>query len=185
MEKFRYGLAMTHINDQGHESPLSRITYIGGENLEFSPPSVAIDEGLKSLIVTSEAAPSNVRGVRYYRTINIDEVETVGEQGFTVYFHSALATGGPVFMVDDHPDRELGLPFDHSSVGTFPRGARFATIFKNTLFCDAGSEYPDRIRHSHPGKIEQMPEGNLIPVGDQAAGQPTGIRSTKNAVVDL
>lgn len=181
-QPWRYGYAFTHINDQGHESPLSQISFISSANEQFTGALVGTT-GYKGVIIESEPTPSNVRGIRVYRTINITDVETVGEQGFTVYFHSSHSTGGALYLVDDKADRELGLPFDRNSVGPFPRGARYATIFKNTLFCDAGSEYPDRIRHSHPGKVEQMPEGNLLPVGDRAAGQPTGIRSTKNAVV--
>ena len=180
-EFWRYGYAFTWVSDQGHESPISPTVFIASENEKLG--NALVGPGLRSVLLKSEPGPPNARGIRIYRTINVQDVETVGEQGFTLYFHSEHRTAGPLFVIDDHPDRELGLPFDPFSVGEFPRGVRFATIFKNTLFCDAGSEYPDRIRFSHPGKIEQMPPGNLLPIGDRAAGQPTGIRSTKNAIV--
>ena len=174
---WRYGWAYTHVNDLGQESPLSAIAFLTSENPQLTLPTPAL--GYISARVTVDPPPGNVRGIRLYRTINVEGVSALGQQGSAVYFHSAWATGAGLDIIDDTPDRELGTEFDRSSVGVFP-GARIAAVFKGALFTDSGPETPDRIHFSTRGAIEQFPPDNFFPLG---GGRPTGMYATKNALV--
>lgn len=183
-----YGWAVTWINDRGMESPPSETIFLTGENPKVVIVDPAIDpdanaNGLRSAFLQISEAPDNVRGIRLYRTANIFGITTVGQQGAALYFHSEYGSGGEIFVIDDVPDRELGLQLSPNNSGLFPRSARYAAKFKGTLFVDGGSESPDQIRFSSPGLIEQMPSLNYLIVGSSKAGPITGLYATRNALV--
>lgn len=181
-QNWRFGWAWTWQNDQGHESPPSQIAFFSGTNDSLGA-GLSSGPGFANVNVKSEAAPASTRGWKLWRTSNVFGVSTVGQQGFALYFHSSYPGGAGLDIVDDHPNRELGLQLLPNNSGVFPRGVQFAAIYKNTLFADGGPEYPDRIFFSSPGFIEQMPPENFFVIGDRRSGRPLGIRATKNAVI--
>ncbi len=60
---WRYGYAISWINDLGMESPLSELTFASGKSLGFS--------GKRQVCVQFEDAPEHVVAVRLYRTVNL------------------------------------------------------------------------------------------------------------------
>jgi len=179
-EPYAYGYATTWVNDRGMESPPSAITWIRGDNPDGT---VNLIEGLGSNFVHMPAAPAHVRGQRLYRTQNVRDVSTSGQQGHALYLVEEFATGGEVAFVDDAPDSELGLLLNQDLLGLMPPGARFAQVFKDTLFTDGGASAQSRLRYSAPRLVEQMPEVNYLLCGDATTGQIVALKSTKNALL--
>lgn len=184
--RWSYGYAVTWLNDIGQESPPSPIVFI--ENLNPRDPTaeealagVPI-QGKRSVLVYIPAAPANVRGMRLYRTADVQGASAVGQQGFTLYFHSQYAAG-EVSVNDDLQDSELFTVLDRDQLGLWPTSARYAQMFKGTMFTDGGVEFPSRVRFSPPGNPEQMPEVNYLQVGDAKTGPIMGFKSTRNALV--
>jgi len=60
---WRYGYAISWINDLGMESPLSELTFVTGRSNAFS--------GKRQVCVQMENAPDNVVAIRLYRTVNL------------------------------------------------------------------------------------------------------------------
>ncbi len=172
--RYVYGYATTEINDLGHESPLSEIVWVRGRNTD----SASATRGVGSINVELARSAKNVMGKRIWRTVNVYDGGAV--TGAPVYLVAEFGTGGRIHYVDDSPDHELILQYDPTNTGVWPARAKYATLFKHTLFVDDGS---GNLRYSAPGFIEQMPASNYLVLGDSKAGPVMGLKATKNALV--
>lgn len=180
-ERWRYGWAISHVNDLGAVSPPSPITFVSAQNDATSTP--AANRRKKGALIQMGAAPANVRGVLLWRTANVQDVSTVGQQGAALYLVRAFKGGGAISYVDGTPDEQLLEELDPDQVGAFPVGATVAKLFNGTLFVDGGATSPTRLRYSSAQNIEQFPDINYIPVGSEGSGRVTGMVATKNALV--
>jgi hypothetical protein len=173
---FRVGYRRTWVNDLGQESPPSGFAWIAGENEE---PTALLVAGRKSAILHCSSAPSNVRGQRLWRTVNVAGDGFLGLEELPVYLVAEVGTGGAFDYVDGKKDGDLGPLLDVDSLGLWPSRARFASFFKGCLFVDDEVG----VRYSHPLFPEQMPSQNQIPLGDVTGGPTMGFKATKNALV--
>lgn len=177
-QPWTYGYAVSWVNDRGNESPLSEIIYVKGH--VYNPG--ALETFWPSIRIYIDRAPKHVYGMRLYRTRQMYDLEPL-TQGVQVYLHTEFATGGYSVLNDGKADRDLGPVFNPDSVGVTPRGARFFALFKGVSFVGPLPENPGRIQYSAPVFIEQFPEANWLPIGDQDSGHITGMYPTKNALV--
>jgi hypothetical protein len=178
-EPWLYGYATTQINDLGHESPASAITWISGVNP--GNDTAPARRRKWTLRVDIQRAPQGVHGFRLWRTTNVHDVSTVGQQGAALYLVAEIPTGGQVEYFDGTPDNELGIELP-DTLGTFPHQAQYAHVFKGTMFTDGGSDR-SRVFYSAPLFIEQFPPQNFFILGDSTSGPVMGFKSTKNALV--
>jgi len=183
-ERWRYGWAITWVNDLGHESPRSAIAWL----TDTSPVAVAdaigtpIPRGKYSVLLEMAEAPTNVRGVRIWRTVNMHGVRATGSAVAPLYLVDELPGAGFMHYVEDHADGELGRSYNEDGSGIFPSRVQFAHIFKGTMFCASNAD-ASRLRFSAPLLIEQMPEVNYLAIGDATSGPFMGFKSTKNALI--
>jgi hypothetical protein len=179
-ERWRYGWAVSEVNDLGAVSPPSPIAYLSAQN---TTSGTASDRRRLSALVQLGEAPANVRGRLLWRTANSVGVSTVGQQGAALYLVRAFRGGGAISYVDGASDESLLTELDRNAVGAFPVGATVAKLFKGTLFVDGGATTPTRLRYSSAQHIEQFPAVNYLDVGDEGSGRVTGMVATKNALV--
>lgn len=194
---WRYGYAITWVNDLGQESPPSPIAYASGQNIQdHLNPAFGIN-GRKTVMVTFPDGPAHVYGARLYRTRNLvtdNEFESDGARQVSLsvqeqvsigqlYFHSEWATGRGFTLGDDKPDFELGAQLDPDRTGPLPRGVKYLAPYQGCMFLAGSPEYPDRVWFSAPGLPEQFPAINYIDVGNRDSGEVTGLYPTQNALV--
>lgn len=172
--RYLYGYALQWINARGMASPRSAIHWISGRNEDASTAQL---RGVGSINVILPKAPANVVAVRVLRTVNT--YGGAATEGAAVYRVAEFSTGGRVAFADDAPDHELVLRYDDLAHGLWPTRARYAQLFKGSLFMDDG----DSLRYSAPGFIEQIPETNRIYLGDSTSGPIMGFKSTLNALI--
>ena len=210
---WRYGYAISYVNDLGQESPLSELVFVSGRN--------ELRRNKRSISVQIEEAPENVSAIRLYRTANLrvsetnyaketggvynykldykdsvltllgvqqyqpqnESVNTVNSQEFECFLIETFAAGAGIMYVDDKPDTELRQLFNPQNVGAFPRGAKFIRMMKGTCFLAGCSEYPDRVFYSAPLYVEQFPFRNFLQLGDRDSGEITGMFATDNTLV--
>ncbi|MCP4307316.1 MAG: hypothetical protein GY788_21090 [bacterium] len=208
----RYGYAWSWVNDLGHESPLSEFTPLVATIAEIVPGSTPITRrGRKSILITAEPPPPHVRAVRIYRTTNLQILRdqftdddgtnagtlaaggaatTVtwtslydGLAGAPLRHHSDHPAGGPIVLIDDKPDGELGPEYLYDQVGPFPEGVRYAAKFKGRLYLGGMTSQAATLRFSVPGFIEQTPEINALSLGEAGAGHITGMLPLRGFLV--
>ncbi|UCC73959.1 MAG: hypothetical protein JSV86_05220 [Gemmatimonadota bacterium] len=180
-ERFAYGYAVTLISDTGAMSPPSEIAYVAGKNDDTVSAGGTLRK-LSALVHIARQA-SHIRGVLLWRTANVQDVSTVGQQGAALYLLRAFPTGGRMTFIDGTRDERLLEELDRDTVGLFPTGATTMRMFKGYAFADGGPANPTRLRFSSAQHIEQFPDINYLEVGDQTTGRITGLYATKNALV--
>lgn len=168
---YRYGYALSYINDRGMESPLGQPATLTGTNAN----------ALALARVEWGDCPEHVAAVRVWRTVDI----TVGlpTAASTFYLHSTITTGLGQVIRDQKSDAELGQVFDDSQVGFFPPGAQVLCLFQGRCFVAGTPEYPDRVWYSPPGAIEQFPPENYFDLGSGDSGVIRSLYASNNAVV--
>lgn len=176
-ERWEYGWACCWINELGQLSPVSSRTFASGATRQSSGMSDT-DDYRRGAIVQMHQAPNGTVGQLLLRTKRMSDTEPGLPD---LYLHTTIFHGGTCDIVDFRPDSELSTIFDLDSVGPFPRGARVGAIWQQTLFV-ATSE-PGAVYYSHPGKIEQFPDINVLPLGVPEAGTITSLHTIAQAVV--
>lgn len=129
---WRYGYAITYVNDLGQESELSRVVFVTGEN----EPR----RNKRQVAIQIPEAPFNVSAVRLYRTTNLrasssskwsssTEVEGVTSLGYTMSYQDYLTAGMRVagttrFRTDNEFVNTVNnLDFEMFLLETFETGA--------------------------------------------------------------
>lgn len=162
-EPWRYGYALTMLNELGQESPPSGLVYVSGTNR-------AEDDGGRQLVyIGVPQLPDHIRGARLYRTKNIVDA-TVDAAAFTLYLVREFPSAAPTDYLDNVPDEELLLELDRDQLGTIPVGARAAAFWGGTLWLGGAPDDPTRVRYSAPNFPEQFPGVNYLPVGSSKTG---------------
>ncbi len=160
---WKYGYALTQVNELGQESPPSSIVYASGTN------SSGDTGGRKMVFVAVPRLPDHVRGSRLYRTRNLIDEEAAAI-GLTLYLVAEFPTASPFQWLDLTPDDELVVEFDRDSVGPIPLGARAAAFWQGGMWLGGCPDDPTRLRFSHPLFPEQFPVVNYLPVGSSRTG---------------
>lgn len=174
---FRYGYAITYVNELGNESPPSETVWISATNTNTA-------ENRYHVTLRWGPTPRNVQAVRLYRTVNLTGVTITEGDRFSLYHVGDFPAGGIVQVWSDGlVDTLLGHQLDTTQTGLFPRGARYAALFKGTMFLAGAPSYPDRVFYSAAGFIEQYPAANVFDFGTGAGGEITGLHATQNALV--
>ena len=158
---FRYGYAISIVNDLGQESPLGPMVFVSGES--------DIETGRRMIRLRIPRLPPHCRGVRLWRTINIAGTSETG--GFTVYLHSQFPTAHGFDFVDHAPDSELGEEHDPDATGTTPTGALAIAFWQGLIWLGGMADDPNGLRHSHALFREQFPDVNRLQVGQRTGGR--------------
>jgi hypothetical protein len=174
---FRYGYAYTYVNDVGSESPPSSIVYVSGTN--------GANE-LYHIKLTWSNAPVHARAMRLYRTVDLANAPATAEGArFSLYHVLDFPSATSQSWDDGLPDALLGHELLTTDLGLYPTGARYAALFKGTLFLAGAPSYPDRVFYSAPGLVEQFPSANTFDLGGIAGAEIMGLHATQNALVIL
>ncbi|HEY6866249.1 MAG TPA: hypothetical protein VI792_03265 [Candidatus Eisenbacteria bacterium] len=158
-----YGYALTVVNNLGQESPPSPIVYVSGTNEN------AAGKGKKVVRVMTPRQDSGIRGVRLWRTINIKGSATP-DNNVNLQLLAEFGSGAPVEYIDTASDAELGVLLDPDQTGPVPQGARAMAFWGGGMWL-GGHDDGTRVAYSAPGKVEQFPAINFIPVGTSATGR--------------
>lgn len=177
-ESFRYGYAVTWLNELGCESPPSEIRYLTATNS-------AIVDGRLHAKLTFSVPPAHVVAVRMYRTTNLVDAPATAEGArFSLYLLQEFPSATEQVWEDGVQDDYLGHELDVSQTGLLPSGVRYGAVFKGTLFVAGSASYPDRVFYSAPTFVEQFPAANTFDFGTGGAGgEITGLHATKNALI--
>lgn len=176
-----YRYVVTFVNDRGQESPPSP----GSNLIQFENICKATGTRYRRFLVLSfPTGDDSVVARRIYRTLNLadsngDLIEVQGGENY--YFLTEIQDNVSTYFEDGNQDHILGSLMDPNDFGTFPRGAKFMAVFKNTMFI-AGMT-TNEVRFSAPNMPEVFPQDNLFQIGDGDMGPVTGIYPTKNALV--
>lgn len=160
---WRYGYALTMVNELGQESPPSALAFASGEN------DTAVAVGLRMVRVKVPQMPDHVRGFKLYRTRNLIGVDDAGAQA-TLYFVDQYATGAGADLLDLTSDSELGEQFLPDSVGAVPLGATAAAFWAGSLWLGGVPTSPTRLYYSSPLFPEQFPTINYLEIGTTQTG---------------
>lgn len=174
--EFRYGYAMTYLNDVGAESPPSEVVFVSGTNATAEYLNVKLQWG---------TPPPNVRACRLYRTSNIAAAGPLAVyEGvrWSLYHLRDIPVASQQTYLDGCRDALLGHELDSATTGLFPIGTRYAAHFKGTLFLAGAPSYPDRVFYSAPGLIEQFPAANTFDVGGATGAEVMGLHATRNGL---
>lgn len=195
LRKFGYRYRVSFVNERGQESPLSAPSgVIQGTN----PPIEEADEltgstdtwnnekrrGKKFIHVTIPRGGETVVGRRIYRTKNV--LGAFGAANLTqaaenFFFLTEIRDNLSTSWEDGIPDGFLGGLVDELDFGPWPQRANLIAAFKNTVFL-CGTAGTD-IRYSAPLMPEVFPVDNVISLGQDSAGEITGMYTTKNALI--
>lgn len=162
-EPFKYGYAVTMMNELGQESPMSAMAFVSGTN------SDAASGGRHLISVAIPRMPEHVRGCRLYRTKNLIDSDTVADD-FPVYLVESFTLAGGIDYIDHTPDEELVNLFNRDSVGPVPIGARAAAFWQGHLWLGGAPDDPTRLRYSQPLLQEQFPAINYLQIGSSRTG---------------
>lgn len=178
-----YSWRHTEISAFGTESPASaasgavRWTWqANGDTAIFGPKAFA------RVQVPASSNPSTIAH-RLYRTRNAYAGTVQYEQKH--YWECDIPIGDRVVHVSIRPDSFLGEQLDPTSLGPWPRGARYAVYWQGTMWLAGMPEYPDRLAFSGPNELENFPPGNYIPVGSSDSGEMISLIATRTALVVL
>jgi len=172
---FKFGYAVTWVNDVGCESPTSDIVWVSGTNGAA---------GLRSMIYVSiPDAPAHVRTIRLYRTPNVDGVSALTGARVSLYFLQEFTSGSAQQWLDSCPDAYLGLELDESKLGCIPAGVRLQASFGGCWWLAGSPAYPERVFYSTPGFLEQFPADYYFDAGGVGGGEITGLATFKDSLV--
>jgi len=180
---WKYGYALTEINERGHESPPSPIVFATGENELATPPTTDANAvGRRLAKVLKPEAADHIRGGRLWRTRNI--VDVAAGTSFTLFLHSTFDTGARIDFIDHLPDEDLSLEvLDPDEFGPFPATARHMTFWKGHMWAAGMADEPERARYSNGLLVEQFPANNHVQLGVADAGAVTGFKATPQALL--
>lgn len=158
-QPFKYGYAVTEINDLFQESPPSSIAWVGGENA-----------GVRMCNQVQIArAREGIIGRRLWRTQNLWDVDG-STIGVPLYLLAEFGHGGPITYADHAPDGELGPELDLDNTGVMPPGARAMAFWQGMAWLGGMPDDPTTVRHSAALFPEQWPAINTLPVGSARTG---------------
>jgi len=167
---WRRGYAISYVNDQGQESPLSPLAWASGENPTGNPP------GLYRLTarIAVGRAPDHVHAIRLWATRNVYGATGADiESAAQVYLHTEVLHGAGFDLVDLYSDDDLVTPYDHEGTGFVPVGASVGAFWQNRMWLAADGN----LHYSAPGLHEQFPSRNVLPVAGVGAGEPVAVRA--------
>jgi len=174
--KWKYGYAISYVNDLGQESPLSAVAYVSGSGVQLNDPN-GVYARIAVRVEVDRPLQTSVRKIRVYRTRNI--VDLAGAPDAPLYYLGDMYPNQRAFY-DDKPDNELGPEADLDGTGLLPSRVKYAAWFKGRLYL-AGA--PDGlVRYSHPTFHEQFPANNWLNVGNAATGEDRGFFVSKDAL---
>lgn len=172
---WRYGYGITVVNDLGQESPMSSLVWASGESSPLT--------GRKLVRLRFPALPVHVRGIRLWRTINVEGTQT--STGLPMYLHSSCPAAHGFDFIDHRPDLELTEEWDPDSVGTVPTGARAMVFWQGSLWLGGMVDDPNGVRYSAPQFPEQFPVVNRLTVGGYHTGRVLALVPVPRGLVVL
>lgn len=172
---WKYGYAVTWVNDVGCESPPSPLIIVSGTNASGTTRAY--------MTIDLPDAPEYVRQVRIYRTVNLVGVTTAAGERYSLYFLQEFTAGMRCTWADGVSDAFLGLELDSTQTGLLPSGVRLQASWAGCLWLAGSPSYPDRLFYSAPRFIEQFPEVNTFDVGGAQGGGITALHATKGALI--
>lgn len=168
--RWEYAYGRTIINDVGNESELSPLSFATGATSTIS--------GRRGTIVQVPEAPEHCRMQRIWRSKNLQD-DQLGTPD--VYLLTEIYHAGECDYVDIGPDQELRQLYASGERGPFPKGARGAALWQETMFViDATAS---SVVFSYPRLLEQFPPLNRLPVATARSGPITSIHAMARAVV--
>lgn len=186
------GTAATDTTDGGGEYGylLTEVNAKGTESLPSAAPSV-----IRWRIVASGVADTQPRyfakvsvpgsnnddtvGRWLYRTVNS---YGTGLQDGARYYRVAYIPGNhEVIHVDARNDSYLGSELDFNQVGSWPRSAKFAAVYKGRIFLSGMTEDPDIVVWSRTDQPESFPVANYFRLSG-GSGPVTGMYVFRNAL---
>jgi len=176
-ETWRYGWVITWLNDLGMESPPSQMVFASGANLEIGGDASAFHQGRSGARLSIPPGPDWARGVRIYRTVNLEGIDDGGQ--LDVFFVDEFATAHAFEYIDMTPDVELGHLLDQDSLGPVPLGVSAMAFWHGATWVAVDGT----LHYSHPLLYEQFPIGNKINVGSMASGRITGLAAIDRGLV--
>lgn len=184
-----YVYVRTEVNEFGTESPPSPVSNavrwreqpLG----EVTTPDGIMPDPLGTKYFVEVDVPAadgrDTVASRIYRCRNA--VEGTLNYGTTFYFVREVRTSARVKFIDIVPDSAMGSKMDPTQFGPWPRGAKYAVFWQNTMWVAGMAEYPNRLAYSGPLQLENFPGNNFFNVGDGRGGEITGLYAAKNALI--
>lgn len=173
--RWRYGYAYSVVNDLGQESPLSPVVFASGTNTS--------DEGKHMVRLRIPKFPKHIRGIRLWRTINVEGVDV--QTGLPMYLHSTFAAAHGFDFIDHAPDLELTEEWDPDAVGAVPAGVRTVTVWQGAVWVAGMDDDPNGLRYSHANFPEQFPTVNRLSVGSHRTGRVLALYPVPRGLVVL
>lgn len=182
---YTYGYALTYLNDLNQESPPSPTRLMTGttQGVDDAALSDYVGRGPRGFLVQLPDPPPHVKGMRLWRTQNINGLDPSSQVQANLYLHTELAAGIAGTITDLKSDAELGRILDRSQLGPFPNSARLLAMFRGRMFVAAAVGNTSTLVYSANGFIEQFPVDNVLPIGDADSGHITAMYPTKDALV--
>lgn len=173
---WRYGYAVTMVNELGQESPPSVMQFASGFN------GNVVGVGRRMVRVKVPQFPDHIRGTRLYRTRNLIGVNDPGAQA-TLYFLDEFPTAAGFDYVDNTLDEELGPVFDPDSVGPVPVAPAAAIFWQSSLWLGGSPDRATRVSYSSPLFPEQFPATNYLEIGTVQTGAVVAMRLIQGGIL--
>ncbi len=182
---YKYGYAVTYVNDQNQESPVSEIRFMTGYSVGWNAAAPAyVGVGKKGNLIVLPRPPEHAKGLRLWRTQNVSGISATALPQADLYLVAEFPNGVDSTYADLKADDELGRKLDRNVLGPFPRTARLLAMFRGCLFAAVASGNTSTLQYSATnGFIEQFPVDNTLPIGDADSGHITAMYSMKDALV--
>ena len=174
--KGTYRYRVSFLNSRGQESPMS--TSFG--EITFSNPT----DSRKAVTVSIPQGPKGTVARRVYRTQNMrDSLGVLREKAYgdEYYYLQEIQDNITLSFVDVKRDIALGSLNSEKNYGLWPSSFNRVAAFKNTMFLANSTE--SLIRFSAPRQPEELPEDNVIDLGDSNSGPIVAMYQTKNALI--
>lgn len=173
--RWRYGYGYTVVNDLGQESPMSAVVFASGVNDDR--------DGRHMVRLRFPKLPVHIRGIRLWRTINVDGVDV--QTGLPMYLHTAFPAAHGFDFIDHAPDSELTEEWDPDAVGAVPVGIRTVTVWQGAVWVAGMDDDPNAVRYSHGNFPEQFPAVNRLSVGSHRTGRVLALYPVPRGLVVL
>jgi hypothetical protein len=171
---WRYGWAVSWVNDLGMESPRSSIAWASGAN-----DTTNLRRCVRLQI---DRPPSHIRAVILWRTRNTYEVRgTAIDSDAAMYKHSQWEVASEIDLWDNKPDAQLGILHNPDDTGAIPLNSAAATFWQGSMWLAVDG----LLRHSSPLLFEQFPEVNTIPVGSRRSGRIVALLAVPRGLLVL
>lgn len=176
-EDNKYRWAVTFINRDGSESPISEMS----NYVNWTTPTIG-DFATKRFVPLIEipVGPSGTIARRIYRTQNIESV--LSEE---LWFVTQINNNTDTIFYDSVSDDSLvsGAPSPSDSIILPSPRARFSEMFKGCLFIDGGTENDTRLYWSNPSLPDTFSALDFVDVGSKRGGAIMGLHAWYNMLL--